>query len=176
MDWKKNTYFIGITILIIDLIFMFFIQQGQLVATYICASFAGIGVATGILIPWSMLPDVIDLDELRTGKRREGDLYSLFLLFQKVGLGTALAFSGYTLGWVGYVTPNDEQDDDPSFEQPNGVLLALKLMTTLIPVGILLLSFVVAFFYPIDKKKTQGDYGRDFCNEKYNYLVVYLKN
>jgi GPH family glycoside/pentoside/hexuronide:cation symporter len=100
-----------------------------------------------------MLPDVVDLDEVRTGKRREGDLYSIFLLFQKVGLGTALAFSGYTLGWVGYINPTNEQDDDPNFEQPSGVVLVLRLMVTLIPAGLLLLSFVAVYFYPIDKQR-----------------------
>jgi GPH family glycoside/pentoside/hexuronide:cation symporter len=27
---------------------------------------SGIGISIGFLIPWSMLPDVIELDELRT--------------------------------------------------------------------------------------------------------------
>jgi len=150
---KKYTYFIGMFTLVIDLIFMFFLKEGQVVETYICAAIAGIGVATGLLIPWSMLPDVIDLDEVRTGKRREGDLYSFFLLFQKIGLGGALAFSSYTLGWVGYVVPTEEEDVDPNFNQPDSVRLALRLMVTLIPVGILLVSFVVVFFYPITKAK-----------------------
>jgi len=33
-----------------------------------------------------MLPDIVEQDELRTGKRREGVYYSLFILFQKIGL------------------------------------------------------------------------------------------
>jgi GPH family glycoside/pentoside/hexuronide:cation symporter len=45
-----------------------------------------------------MLPDVVDLDELTTGKRREGDMYSVFLMFQKIGLGLALAMSSFALG------------------------------------------------------------------------------
>lgn len=40
------------------------------------------------LLPWSMLPDVIDEDELLTGKRSEGSFYSIFILIQKLGAAT----------------------------------------------------------------------------------------
>jgi GPH family glycoside/pentoside/hexuronide:cation symporter len=46
-----------------------------------------------MLLPWSMMPDAVDYDELITGQRREGELYSIFLLLQKIGLGTALGIS-----------------------------------------------------------------------------------
>jgi GPH family glycoside/pentoside/hexuronide:cation symporter len=39
---------------------------------YVLAVMAGFGVSTAYLIPWSMMPDVIELDELTTGQRREG--------------------------------------------------------------------------------------------------------
>lgn len=38
---KKNTYYIGISILVCDLIGMFFIGENQIVATYVCAAIAG---------------------------------------------------------------------------------------------------------------------------------------
>jgi len=51
------------------------------------------------LIPWSMMPDVIELDELTTGQRREGFLW--LGLLQKFGLALGL-FLGIALEWSGF--------------------------------------------------------------------------
>ena len=32
-----------------------------------------------MLLPWSMLPDIVDEDELRCGERREGDFYGFVM-------------------------------------------------------------------------------------------------
>ena len=55
------------------------------------------GVSIGYLIPWSMLPDVIELDELETGQRREGIFYGFFVFMQKLGLSLGIAISNYVL-------------------------------------------------------------------------------
>jgi len=39
----------------------------------------GPGNSVAYLIPWSMLPDVVDVDELNTGLRREGIYYGFFV-------------------------------------------------------------------------------------------------
>lgn len=132
---------------------------------FFCAIFAGSlkntfliqtgpGVATGILIPWSILPDIIDLEELKTGKRREGDLYAMFSLFQKVGLGLAMSISGYVLSAVGYVAPpKTPLDGEIITIQPASVELALRIMLSLVPAGLLLISLIVMAFYPLNKQK-----------------------
>ncbi len=51
---------------------MYFVPAGALPLAIAMIVLAGVGVAAGVLVPWSMLPDVIELDELRTGVRREG--------------------------------------------------------------------------------------------------------
>lgn len=69
---KKIVYFLGSTIWIIAQIGLFLVQPGQTFLLYALAILAGCGVSVAYLIPWSMIPDVIDLDELNTGERREG--------------------------------------------------------------------------------------------------------
>jgi GPH family glycoside/pentoside/hexuronide:cation symporter len=54
----------------------------------------GVGLAVAYLVPFSMIPDIIELDELRTGQRREGLYFALYVFFEKLGLGVALALSG----------------------------------------------------------------------------------
>jgi hypothetical protein len=40
-----------------------------------------------------MMPDAIDYDEWKTGERREGACYSIYVLFQKLALAVAMATS-----------------------------------------------------------------------------------
>jgi GPH family glycoside/pentoside/hexuronide:cation symporter len=115
---KKRTYFVGMAPFIPSLISLYFADDVEIPAIYFLAVCAGIGVATAFLIPWSMLPDVCDYEYLRTGERREGDLYAIFGLVQKVAVGIALSLSSYILDLVGYVNPSDE-DEAP--EQPRAV-------------------------------------------------------
>ena len=75
------------------------------------------------------MPAVIDLDELETGERREGIIYSFFIFFEKMGLSLALAGSNYILALVGYVSTID----DVNITQPPSVILALRIMESIVP-------------------------------------------
>eukprot|EP00005_Dracoamoeba_jomungandri_P006144 CAMPEP_0174252842 /NCGR_PEP_ID=MMETSP0439-20130205/2209_1 /TAXON_ID=0 /ORGANISM="Stereomyxa ramosa, Strain Chinc5" /LENGTH=134 /DNA_ID=CAMNT_0015333493 /DNA_START=521 /DNA_END=925 /DNA_ORIENTATION=- len=109
-------------------------------------------LAIGFLIPWAMLPDCIEQDELVTGKRREGLFYSVFVLFQKVSLAAGVALSNYGLGIAGYEAPaNDEVNADDT--QPDSVLWTLRTVVLLVPAFILATSWVAIWFYPITKSK-----------------------
>jgi GPH family glycoside/pentoside/hexuronide:cation symporter len=92
-----------------------------------------------------MLPDVIELDELKTGYRREGIFYGFFVLLQKMGISLGIAFSNFALGAAGY------NADLPA--QPESVLLTLRLFISIIPAVVLLLSFLVVHRYPITRER-----------------------
>ncbi len=49
---------------------LFFVPQNVVTPYHFIAFFVGIGTSVAYLIPWSMLPDVIEYDELQTGQRR----------------------------------------------------------------------------------------------------------
>ena len=49
-----------------------------------------------------MIPDVIELDELQTGQRREGVFYGLMVLLQKFGLSFGLFLLGNALQPSGF--------------------------------------------------------------------------
>ena len=147
---KKTVYYIGMSIWIVVAIALFFVQPGQVTLLYFLAGLAGAGVSIAFLIPWSMLPDVIELDELKTGRRREGIYYGFFVFLQKLGISLGLAFSNFVLEAAGYITP---PAGGPFPGQPAGVLLALRTFVSLAPVAILLISFPVVHRYPITREK-----------------------
>jgi hypothetical protein len=49
-----------------------------------------------------MVPDTIDLDELKTGQRREGIFYAFMVLLQKIGLAVGLFLVGISLESAGF--------------------------------------------------------------------------
>jgi GPH family glycoside/pentoside/hexuronide:cation symporter len=147
---KQSTYYIGMTFWIAVEIVLFFVQPGQVPLLFVLAILAGAGVSIGYLIPWSMLPDVIELDELQTGQRREGVFYGFFVFLQKFGISLGLALSNFALEAAGYVNqvPGSEAP-----VQPPSVLMALRIFVSLVPALILLTSFLVVRAYPITREK-----------------------
>ena len=146
---KKAVYFMGMTVWIIAEIGLFMVQPGQIGLMYALAVMAGFGVSTAYLIPWSMIPDVIELDELQTGQRREGVFYAFMVLLQKVALAIGLFLVTQVLQQSGFLK-NFAGEADPI--QPDSALWAIRVLVGPIPLVILLVGLVLAYFYPITKE------------------------
>jgi glycoside/pentoside/hexuronide:cation symporter, GPH family len=145
---KRGVYGLGMILWIIAQGGLFFLKPGQLTLMYLFAVMAGFGVSVAYLIPWAMLPDVIELDELQTGQRREGVFYSFMTFLQKVCLGLAIALVLQSLGWAGYIKPTTAV---PLPIQPEAVLLSIRFAIGPIPTVFLLIGMVLAYFYPITR-------------------------
>lgn len=149
---KKAVYFMGSGFWIIAQAGLFLLQPGQTTMLYVLAVLAGLGVSTAYLIPWSMLPDVIELDELETGQRREGLFYSFMAFLQKICLGVAVAMVLQSLEWAKYVSPTAAV---PLPVQPPAALMAIRLAIGPIPTISLIGGVILAYFYPITRERHQ---------------------
>lgn len=145
---KRAVYFLGMALWIAAEGFLFFLQPGQIGLLFSLGIMAGFGVSTAYLIPWSMLPDVIELDELRTGQRREGVFYAFMVLLQKMGLALGLFLVGQILDWAGFV----EATGNTVPVQPDSALLAIRLLIGPLPAVILVGGLITAYFYPITRE------------------------
>lgn len=150
---KKNVYFVGAVIWIAALLMLLMIDRGQADLIFFVAFFAGMGVSTAYLIPWSMLPDVVDYDESITGERREGTFYGLFALLQQIGISAGIFLGNLSLESAGYITPQVMDGVMQSVQQPDSVLLVLRLIVSLIPAVVLALSIPLAIAYPITRQR-----------------------
>jgi len=146
---KKAAYFIGMAIWIVAQFGLFNLAPGNSPLLYVLCVMAGFGVCVTYLIPNAMMPDTIELDELRTGRRREGIYYGLFVFLQKIALAIGTAVLGFTLHKAGYL------EADPAalapVQQPASALLAVRIAIGPLPAVALLLGLFFAWRYPITK-------------------------
>lgn len=146
---RKKVFYYGMPVWMVALIGLYFVQPGQITMVYILAMLSGVGVSLGFLIPWSLLPDVVDDDELKTGKRREGVFYGFFVFLQKLGISIGLFLQGVVLEWAGYV----EAIDGVAQPQPDSAIMAIRLLITIAPIIFLLLSVYAVYKNPIDRHR-----------------------
>jgi GPH family glycoside/pentoside/hexuronide:cation symporter len=97
------------------------------------------------VLPWSIIPDAIEWDELRTGERHEGMFYSLVTLMQKVASSIALPLVLLLLEFTGYV-PN-------AAAQPASALTGIRFVVGPIPAVLLCAGIAFAWLYPLDRLK-----------------------
>ncbi|HEY9597877.1 MAG TPA: MFS transporter, partial [Cyanophyceae cyanobacterium] len=147
---KKAVYGMGIPITILGLVGLCFLQPNQVGLMYVLAVMVGMGLSTAYLVPWSMLPDVVDLDELNTGQRREGIFYGFVVQLQKIAVAIALFIIGKLLDWAGFI-PSSSGQAVPS--QPDSALLAIRLLMGPLPALVLVGGLVCAYFYPITRAR-----------------------
>ncbi|MGB3491462.1 MAG: MFS transporter [Elainellaceae cyanobacterium] len=145
---KRGLYGLGMVLWIGIQSSLFFIQPGQTTLLYVLALAASFGVATAYVVPWSMLPDVIELDELRTGQRREGIFYSFMTLLQKIGLALGIFLVGQALEIAGFVSAIPGEPPPP---QPDSALLAIRVAIGPLPTLCLLIGLVLVYFYPLTR-------------------------
>jgi glycoside/pentoside/hexuronide:cation symporter, GPH family len=79
--------------------------NSNLLFGYICACGIGLNLIVVYLIPYSMLPDCIEEDEYRTGRRREGIYVGFFGFMMKISVTLAMGFTNVLLKIVGYQAP-----------------------------------------------------------------------
>jgi sugar (glycoside-pentoside-hexuronide) transporter len=106
------------------------------------APLGGIGFAVVDLMPWSMLGEVVDEDDLRTGERREGIYNGSFMFLRKLGGTIAVALALGLLGLLGF---------EKGEQQNEQTLIAIRLLTSVVPAFFLLLSIWLARGYPLTR-------------------------
>jgi GPH family glycoside/pentoside/hexuronide:cation symporter len=142
---KKVVYATGLGIIALGTLLLFFF--GHILGigfAFGMMGFAGIGLATTYVIPWSMVPDTIEYDYSRSGKRTEGAYYGIWTFVSKVGNGLAIGISGGVLSLTGYVA---------GVAQTETAKLGIRLIAGPIPAAIFIAGAIILLFYPITEEK-----------------------
>lgn len=147
---KRLAYIIGMSFWAGVQLLLFLVQPGQVGLVLGLAVLAGLSVSTAHVLPDAIFPDVIEWDELKSRKRREGIYYGVKNFVRKLTGALAIFFALQVLGLFGYQTP---VEGATRFAQPDSTLMAIRWLTG--PMGALLLlsSIGVAWFYPLTRER-----------------------
>lgn len=143
---KHQTALGTVVVLAIAFAFSFFyITPKYPYLQIISALFMSPGMTIFIVAISSMMADTIDYDEYRTGTRREGSFVSLSAFTTKVSLALALGVSGLLVNLSGFVPEATVQSEK--------TILALRLMYALVPVGFLVIVYILMRHYSLTENR-----------------------
>jgi len=146
---KRQAFILGMLTWIVVLLGISALPANAIGLAYLLAALSGSGIATAYVIPWAMIPDIIEHDQLQTGQRREGSYYAFASFFQKLATALALWGMGQALAFTGYITP-DGSGILPI--QPESAVQAIRVFTGPIPAVLLILAVLFAWKYPITRE------------------------
>jgi GPH family glycoside/pentoside/hexuronide:cation symporter len=89
---------------------MFFLVEGSDTLISVLAVICGLGAGSGAVVAPSIQSDVIDYDEYKSGKRKEGTYFATWNFVFKSATGITLMLTGFVLSSSGFV-PNQEQTE-----------------------------------------------------------------
>lgn len=147
---KKTAVYAG-TLSVVPFMILVVCLKSNLIVTYIVSFAAGVGVAAAFLLPWSMLPDVVDDFQVQNPEStgHEALFYSFYVFFTKFASGVSLGISTLSLDFAGYISRG--------CTQPVEVDITLKILVSAAPIALIIIGLIILYFYPIDEERRQGN-------------------
>ncbi|KAA6326063.1 glycoside/pentoside/hexuronide:cation symporter GPH family, partial [termite gut metagenome] len=144
---KKTTYMVAMTFAAVFSAIFFTLTPDQIVSILVLQVL--VSVCAGYVLPllWSMYADIVDHQELKTGRRATGLIFSSSSMSQKLGWAFGAAMTGWLLAWFGY-----NQD---AATQTEHAILGVKLMMSWLPTISCILAIVGMMFYPLSEKRVK---------------------
>ncbi len=144
---KRASYNSGMLV-VAGAILLFFLLGPTLGVTfaYVVMFVAGFGLSTHYVMPWAILPDVVEYDYAENGTRREGVYYGMWTFTSKIGQAFAIALSGWILAAFNYQAPGP---DGLAVAQSALTKLGIRLLTGPLPVVFFIAGVVILSSYPI---------------------------
>lgn len=141
---KGPAYALGLFIASIAILTAFFLPQGPTPWIYAIAFVAGLGFSAQYVFPWSMIPDVIEVDASKSGERHEGIYFGVNAFLGKITGAVGIAVAGWALDLYGYV---------PDAVQTARALFGIRFFYAIVPVIAFMIALPLLIWYPITREK-----------------------
>jgi GPH family glycoside/pentoside/hexuronide:cation symporter len=125
---------------------LFFMGPGDIWPTFFILIWAGSAFGAGLFLGPAMQADVIDYDELYTGKRREAQYGALWSIMQKFVIIPSMSIPLAILATVGYL---------PNVPQTEEVQLTIRAIFGLGPASTASIALLIGLLYPISRRVHQ---------------------
>lgn len=149
---KKKAYIVAAIYLALTFLLCLVAPAGNLAFMLILCAVAGVGISASQVIPLSIIPDVIEVDEYTNGTRREGAFYGITMFLYKVASAVAINIATLLLGFWGYMESGaGAVATDPV--QPDSAVTAIRMILGLGPGVFFLISALFVKLLPITKER-----------------------
>jgi Na+/melibiose symporter-like transporter len=151
---KIRGYIIGLVIWAAAMVFSFLLAPTNAsLWVYVFAAIVGLGTGGIVVMIYAIFPDIPDVDELRSGERREGIYAALVTFIRKFSSALAIFAVSLVIGWAGYIRPVESTIDGVTklIEQPQSdtFLFVLRLIFMLLPIVLLAFALIFAVKFPL---------------------------
>lgn len=145
---KKNAFMVSQSISIIGYtLFWFLFVPGKPYMFLFALPFFSFGIGSLFTLMMSMTADVCDMDELTSGKRREGIFGAIYWWMVKFGLAIAGLMTGVIMGIVGFKAGAETQAE--------GAVTGLRIFFSAIPIAGTLIAMWVMRNYDLTEEKAR---------------------
>jgi Na+/melibiose symporter-like transporter len=121
-----------------------FLEPGDFYPLLVISILGGLSLSAAPIMSASMMADVIDLDNLRSGEQRSAFYFSLFGMCMKLGFALGVGIGFPLLQFFGF---------DPNGTNEPSALFALTMLYCIVPVVFYLLSVVTIWNFPITPER-----------------------
>lgn len=151
---KKKTYIISAFYFTSVLLLCLVAPPQNIWFIVLITTLAGVGISASQVIPYSIIPDVIEIDEYRNGRRREGAFYGIILFLYKVASAAAVSSVAFILAYFGYLEKGAGGQE--LIEQPQSAIIAIRFIAGLGPGIFFLISAFFVNRLAIDKENFEA--------------------
>lgn len=144
---KKEWTMYSATFSIIVFAVLFFFPLDNPLLFIVINGICFLGVSGFQVLVWALVNDAIDYQELQSGQRNEGIVYSAYTFFRKLANAVSGSMGSFALAIAGFNVNAQVQSEEFA-----GNLW--KTYTGIYVVGYLLAVLVLKFVYPLTKEKT----------------------
>lgn len=122
--------------------------NGSVVAVAVVLIVVSLGDSGSILVPNGMVPDTVEVDELRSGTRREGTILGAWTFSRKLGMALGAYAISLVLAASGFVEGADRQTP--------AAIDGIRYGYVLFPVACYLAALVVLHWYELDERRFEA--------------------
>ena len=146
---KRQTFLITISISIVGYALKWFCYDpAHPYALLITAPFIAFGIGSLFTLMGAMVADVCDLDELETGRRREGMFGSIYWWMVKIGMSLAALIAGFLLSATGF-------DVALGGDQSEKTLFLLKVFDITVPMATSIIALLAVMTFTITEENAR---------------------
>lgn len=148
MFGQGKAYLVGAIIWIIGLAVAFtFTPDSSLYYIYFGTAILGCGMCGVTVMPWVILPNVTDVDELITTHKRAGTYSGMMTLLRKIVSALTMVMVGGLLNLIGF-------DGELGVQSPE-TQTGLRYLFFILPSSVIFIGLIFSLFFKINTRKHQ---------------------